>query len=269
MKQSYIHILLALALLALSSVPASMWAQNDAALLNGEGEDDVIDYLVTDLDEVKPAIIEDSIISYRDYHKLRRAERDSRATLPRVRRRQFGSFAVRTNLLRWATFTPELTLACHYSVHWEPSVSFAYTSASWQKMGRRYAFWKVEPEFRRYWGEYSRPRQAAFQRWYWAIHCSLGQSHYKFSDNGREGWVWGAGLGLGYQWRMSQYTSLDFHLGAGYNGAYLDRYDLVPYFVGQEPQRTYRDSKHYDYWGLNQLGINLVWELHSRKGRRR
>ena len=203
----------------------------------------------------------DSVVSFEQYHSIRQQERKADRSLPRLDRLRVGTSAVRINLFRWATFTPEVTWVGHWSKHWDASVSLAWTSASWQKFGRRYALWKVESEFRRYVGKR--------QRWYWSFDGSIGQSHYKFTDNGREGWVWGTGIGGGYQWRLSARTSIDLHIGAGYNGAYMQRYDLLPYFEGQTPQRTYRDSRHYDYWGVNQLGINLVWELGHIRGRHR
>lgn len=190
-----------------------------------------------------------------------RSERSRRVRATHSQKEQsVPQHALGINLLRWATFSPEVTWMWHVDPMWELSLSGSMTSNSWQLLNRRYAFWKIEPEVRRYLGP--------SRKWYASGAFSFGEGHYKFTDNGREGWIWGAGLGLGYMWRLSDRTSIDFHIGAGYNGGDLQRYDLVTYYEGQSPQRTYRDTKYYQQWGVNQLGFSLIWELGQQKGGR-
>ena len=71
----------------------------------------------------------------------------------KVKERDFGSLALRANLLRWATLTPDLGLEWRVSRTWAVLVHGSWTSWSWDDKNRRYALWEVAPEVRWYLGE--------------------------------------------------------------------------------------------------------------------
>lgn len=62
-------------------------------------------------------------------------------------------FHLRTNLLRWATLTPDLGIERRIDDRWAVMANASYTSWSWNEMQRRYALWEVAPEIRCYLGE--------------------------------------------------------------------------------------------------------------------
>lgn len=181
------------------------------------------------------------------------AQPDSIARQPHHAATPREGLAIRTNLLRWATFTPEVGVMWHIAPTWDLQLDAAWSSASWQYRSRRYALWYVSPEVRR--------RVGRSRRLYAGLRLEAGKRHYKVSETGHVGWVWGAGLTAGYEWRISRRTAVDFGLGAGADVGLLKAYDLDPYFDGQDPVRTYRGTERHHYYGINHLGISLVWEL--------
>ena len=54
---------------------------------------------------------------------------------------------------------------------------------------------------------------------------------------------------------MNSNLSLDFHAGVGYTYADYDEYTLI------NKVRVRKDCKTKNYWGINQLGITLIWKL--------
>ena len=62
-------------------------------------------------------------------------------------------FALRANLLRWATLTPDLGVEWRINRHVGIAVNGSWTSWSWNDKDRRYALWEVSPEVRYYKGE--------------------------------------------------------------------------------------------------------------------
>ena len=65
----------------------------------------------------------------------------------------------------------------------------------------------------------------------------------------------GGGFTGGYQLGLNSNLSLDFHAGVGYTYADYDEYTLI------NKVRVRKDCKTKKYWGINQLGITLIWKL--------
>lgn len=206
---------------------------------------------------------EDSIVSIKELHRIHRQEREERG--PRGRRdmgdgRQ-TSVSLRSNLLRWLTFTPELGLIWHCAPRVDVQINAAWTSLSVSdRYRKRYALWLVSPEVRYYLGEN--------ERYYVGLQGEISQRNYRLRgrDEGRQGRVYGGGLTGGYQWRISRHTSLDLHIGVGYNAGRMSRYDHTKLFEGQEPSLTFLREVDEHRFGVNHLGISLVWDLCGRKG---
>ena len=120
-------------------------------------------------------------------------------------------FALRANLLRWATLTPDLGLEWRVHPSWGILVNGSWTSWSWNDKDRRYALWEVAPEVRYYMGEK--------KAWYLGAMFKAGQFNYKLSDTGKQGDLMGGGITAGYQLRLNKALDLDFNLGLGYLNA--------------------------------------------------
>ena len=165
----------------------------------------------------------------------------------KVRSRDFGSLALRANLLRWATLTPDLGLEWRVSRTWAVLVHGSWTLWSWDDKNRRYALWEVAPEVRWYLGE----REA----WYLGVMGKVGHFNYKFSETGRLGDIVGGGLTGGYMLRLNDAFSLDFGLGIGYLRADYDEYVVI------DNVRVRSGECSKNWWGPIHAGVTLVWTL--------
>lgn len=155
--------------------------------------------------------------------------------------------ALRANLLRWATLTPDLGVEWRIGSDWGILVGGSWTSWSWNDRDRRYALWEVMPEVRRYIGR--------ARRGYIGAQFKAGSFNYKLSATGRQGDIIGGGITGGYLLRLNKALSLDFSLGVGCIHAGYDRYNVT------DGVRVYRDSDSKNRWGITHAGVTLVWNI--------
>lgn len=156
-------------------------------------------------------------------------------------------FAIRTNLLRWATLTPDLGLEWRVSHRMGILVHGSWTSWSWDNRNRRYALWEISPELRYYIGKEKRGYLGAMYH--------FGEFNYKFGGTGKEGDYQGGGITGGYMLQLNRMLSLDFHAGIGYTRAEYDKYKVT------DGVRVRRGTENKNYWGVNRLGVTLVWKF--------
>lgn len=143
--------------------------------------------------------------------------------------------AVKTNLLQWVAATPNVGLEIKTSDHTTLSISSAYnpfTFPSYEdKAGvtvyPKMKHWLVVPEFK-YWF------CKAFERFNIGIHGIYGQFNMggiplndEFQRFRYEGFGYGGGLSLGYQWAMGQRWGFELSLGAGYMRLQYNKYRCV------------------------------------------
>ena len=156
-------------------------------------------------------------------------------------------FAIRTNLLRIVTLTPDLGVEWRISPSWGIAVNGSWTSWSWSDKDRRYALWEVTPEVRYYMGEK--------KAWYLGAMFKAGQFNYKLSETGKQGDLIGGGITGGYQLRLNKALALDFSLGLGYLNADYEKYEVI------DGVRVRKGSETKDWWGPINAGVTLVWKL--------
>lgn len=156
-------------------------------------------------------------------------------------------FSLRTNLLRWATFTPDLGIEWRISRHVAILVGGSWTSWSWSDKARRYTLWKLSPEVRYYIGKE--------QRGYLGAMFHTGDFNYKFGSTGKQGDYQGGGITGGYLLPLNRRLSLDFHAGIGYTRAGYDKYRVTDGICVRG------ESETKNYWGINQFGVTLVWMI--------
>lgn len=162
---------------------------------------------------------------------------------------------LRTNLLRWATLTPDLGIEWRINRNVGVLVNGSYTSWSWDDKNRRYALWEVNPEVRWYLSE----RKA----WYVGAMFKAGQFNYKFSEIGRQGDLFGGGITGGYQLKLNKSLSMDFSLGLGYVNADVEKYTIAD----DVRVRQSRETKHW--WGPTQASVTLVWKIGANRAQSR
>ena len=141
---------------------------------------------------------------------------------------------------------------------WVSKVSFLpianYSETKW-------AHWMAQPELRYWFCD-------VFNGWFLGLHGHVGQMNVSgidipfvlenedsiMKDHRYQGWFYGGGLSVGYQWVLSSRSSLEFSLGAGY--ARID-YDKFPC------QRcgTKIDEGNANYVGPTKATISYVFFL--------
>lgn len=157
------------------------------------------------------------------------------------------TLSIRANLLSWATLTPNLGVEWRINRHLGVMVNGSWTSWSWDDANRRYAMWKLSPEVRYYMGREKRGYLGAMYH--------IGEFNYKFDETGRQGDYQGGAITGGYQLPLNRSLSLDFHAGVGYTRADYDKYKII------EGTKVRQGSDTKNYWGINQLGVTLVWKI--------
>ena len=156
-------------------------------------------------------------------------------------------FALRANLLRWATLTPDLGLEWRICPSWGIAVNGSWTSWSWSDKDRRYALWEVAPEVRYYMGKE--------KRGYLGAMFKAGQFNYKLSGTGRQGDLMGGGITGGYQLQLSDALSLDFNVAVGCLHADYEKYEVI------DGVRVRAGKETKNWWGPIGAGVTLVWKL--------
>ena len=158
-----------------------------------------------------------------------------------------GGFALRANLLRWVTLTPDIGAEWRISPSWGILVNGSWTSWSWSDKKRRYALWEVMPEVRYYIGKN--------KRGYLGAMFKTGEFNYKLSDTGRQGDLTGGGITGGYLLRMNKALALDFSLGLGYLNVDYEKYEVV------NGVRVRSGNETKNWWGPINAGVTLVWKM--------
>lgn len=156
-------------------------------------------------------------------------------------------FALRANLLRWATLTPDLGVEWRINRHVGVSVNGTFTSWTWNNNDRRYALWEVTPEVRYYLG-YEK-------RGYMGVMYKAGAFDYKLSSTGKQGDLMGGGITGGYRMRLNNAFAMDFSLGLGYLRADYEKYVTI------DGVRVTRGEESKNWWGPVHAGVTLVWNL--------
>ena len=156
-------------------------------------------------------------------------------------------FALRANLLRWVTLTPDVGIEWRITPSVGIAVNGSWTSWTWQDNDRRYALWEVMPEVRYYMGKE--------KRGYLGAMFKAGQFNYKLSATGRQGDLMGGGITGGYQLRLSDALSLDFNVAVGCLHADYEKYEVI------DGVRVRAGKETKNWWGPINAGVTLVWKL--------
>lgn len=173
---------------------------------------------------------------------------DAKGTTPKIQKEpEQYHVALRANLLRWATLTPDLGLEWRINSSWSIVANGSWTSWSWNDKDRRYAIWEVIPEVRYYIGEQ--------KAWYVGAMFKTGQFNYKLSGTGKQGDLMGGGITGGYQLRLNKALSMDFNLGLGYLNADYEKNKVI------DGVRVRQGKESKNWWGPVSAGVTLVWTI--------
>lgn len=143
--------------------------------------------------------------------------------------------SVRTNLLYWATTTPNVSFEWKVGNRYTFSTTIGYNALNFptrtNDLGEEFYpkvhHWLVMPEVK-YW------LCKAFQRHYFGIHALYGDYNIGglefpacFSENRYEGLAAGVGVSYGYQWALGNRWGIEASIGAGYVYLRYDKYECI------------------------------------------
>lgn len=187
----------------------------------------------------------------REYQAIQTQQAAARQELPEAEQTDgkptVYNLALRANLLRWATLTPDLGVEWRVNRNVGIAVNGSWTSWTWKDNERRYALWEVAPEVRWYIGSEKRGYIGAMYK--------AGEFNYKLSDTGKQGNLMGGGITGGYQLKLNNALSMDFSLGMGCIHADYDKYTVI------DGVRVKRGMETRNWWGPVQAGVTLVWTI--------
>lgn len=172
--------------------------------------------------------------------------------------------AVKTNLLQWATTTPNLGAEVALSRRTTVELSWAYNPWTFSD-NRKLQHWKLQPEFRFWFWEPFNGHFLGLNAVYSEFNAGGIKLLPKLADYRYEGKLYGGGLTYGYQWMLSNRWVLEASLGAGYQHIRYHQYqcrtcglptgaDGKP--LGESPLQTKR------YFGVTKAAVSLIYIIH-------
>lgn len=178
--------------------------------------------------------------------------------------RQLG---IKTNLLYWATTTPNLGLEMAVGNKHTAQVFFGLNP--WKQSGGDHSslrHWMVMPEYR-YWFNRS------FEGWFMGVHALGGQYNVggvKFPfgllkglrNHRYEGWYAGGGIAAGKQWNLSKHWNFEASLGLGYIHTKYDKFECGT--CGEK-----LNSAHKNYVGPTKVALSLIYLIPGRADEKR
>lgn len=178
--------------------------------------------------------------------------------------RQLG---IKTNLLYWATTTPNLGLEMAVGNKHTAQIFFGLNP--WKQSGGDHSslrHWMVMPEYR-YWFNRS------FEGWFMGVHALGGQYNVggvKFPfgllkglrNHRYEGWYAGGGITAGKQWNLSKHWNFEASLGLGYIHTQYDKFEC-----GTCGEKLY--SAHKNYVGPTKVALSLIYLIPGRADEKR
>lgn len=163
--------------------------------------------------------------------------------------------AVKTNLLYWATTTPNLALEFGLGKRTTLEVGGTYNPFTF-KDNAKFKHWMVQPEFRLW-------NCQRFNRGFWGIHLMGGEFNVGNIDlpfklipalktHRYEGWAVGGGVSYGYDWYLSPRWNMEATIGVGYLYLDMKRYECAKCgdFLGKETK---------NYFGPTKFGLSFSY----------
>lgn len=177
--------------------------------------------------------------------------------------------ALKNNLAYDALLTPNISLefAMGQKVTLDTQIGanfFFYTTdaSSPSYKTTKWSHWMVQPELR-YW------LCDAFNGWYMGLHAHGGElnigginiPHFvlqnkenAMKDHRYEGYFYGGGLSMGYQWVISDRFNIEVSLGVGYARVEYDKFECPDCGKLEE-------TSHADYVGPTKASLSLIFLL--------
>lgn len=164
-------------------------------------------------------------------------------------------FAVKTNLLYWATTTPNLQIEFGLGKRTTLELGGNYNPFTFDN-NKKLKHWMAQPELRLWTCE-------KFNRGFWGFHLMGGEFNAggiempfdifpRLADNRFEGWMIGGGISYGYQWYLGPHWNLEATIGVGYLYLDMTRYECPR--CGEE-----LGKETMNYVGPTKIGLSFVY----------
>lgn len=165
------------------------------------------------------------------------------------------SFTLKTNILYDATAT--FNIGTEIRLDKKKTLTLPVNFNPWTfSEGKKLKHIATQPELRFWTCE-------AFNGLYWGIHAHAGQFNLggvklpfgifsTLKDHRYEGYFYGGGVGLGYQWILNNRWNLELGMGVGYAYIGYDKFEC-----GTCGRKLKDDTKHY--LGVDRAAISLIY----------
>ena len=167
----------------------------------------------------------------------------------------YPNIAIKSNLLYDATTT--INLGAEFGLGKKTTFEIPINLNAWDMSdNKKFKHWMVQPEFR-FWS------CEVFNGFFWGMHGHAGQFNVgglklpfgafpTLEDHRYEGYFYGAGLGLGYQWILGNRWNLELGIGAGYTRFEYDKYKCQQ--CGEKLKEGGRN-----YIGPDRVALSLIY----------
>lgn len=163
--------------------------------------------------------------------------------------------AIKSNLAYWGTATPNIGVELGLSPKSTVELIGGLNVFTFQN-DKKFKHWLLQPEYRWWFCE-------RFDGLFLGAHlhggqfnvscCNIPFGRFAYLDDGRhQGFLYGGGLGAGYQWLISPRWSFELSAGAGYARIHYDKFQCAD--CG-----TKVDDGIYNYWGLTKLELSFLY----------
>lgn len=165
--------------------------------------------------------------------------------------------ALKTNLLYWATTTPNI--GAEVGIGQKHSAQIYFGLNPWKQSGGDQSslrHWSIMPEWRHWFCQ-------KFNGWFVGIHGMGGEFNAggvdlpfgifkRLEDHRYEGWYVGGGITGGYQWPISRHWSAEAALGIGYD--YIHYKEAACGTCGEIKKRS-----HSHYFGPTKAALSIIY----------
>ncbi len=165
-------------------------------------------------------------------------------------------FVLKSNLL--CDISGTLNLGAEYSLTPKTSLSIVASYNPWEfedNAKRKYLL--IQPEYRKW-------LRGVYDGYFVGLQLNYGvfniggslpwwiASFDTFENNRYQGDIYGVGATSGYQWILSPRVNIELAASLGYAHIYYDKYE-------REAGTVRLDQGIYNYWGITQVGVTLVY----------